>query len=259
MTFIGKLLIFLNLIVGIGAAVYSTSVYANRPVWFTAIDGGVDKGNSPINFPQLTADIDAQGKAANLASAAWGTQLKSVQAAEELRAKRHVIMFGTLPNDTRPTANTKGLIGYARDGNLPDAKGGGFLHLSEDPATRLLELSPNLKDAATFKKNVVHGPDDQPLKGTETLLSQFTMDSAEAETQAFLSKSLRARQKVLGSQIIAVQTQVHKQREIRDNLVNEALHLADFEINATLNRETFKNRQKQLQDRLAPFRTMDKK
>jgi hypothetical protein len=254
MTLFGKLLVFLNLIGGIGMAVYSTSIYTNRPGLFTDIkDGGIDKGNLPINFPKLTADIDSQGKAALLASSAWSTELKSLEAAESLRYSRYQKMFGTRPDGTKAAA--KGLIDYAHEGGLPDAKGGGFLNLVEDPATRLYNLSPAPTD---FKKVVVHGPDDSPLKGTDTLLDQYTKDGAEAEVQAFMSKKLRMQLRMLGSEIVKVQDQVHKQREIRDNLVNEAVFLANFEINVTLNRETYLARQKQLRERLKPFDEMKK-
>jgi hypothetical protein len=259
MTFVGKTLVFLNLVAAIGAAVWATALYTNRPSYFVDIkESSIDKGNAPRTFPQMTAEIDARTRAANLAAANWGAQVKALQAAEAIRSDRHARMFGTYPDGTRP-AGVKGLIDYAHEGGMPDANGGGFLNLVEDPATRLLDLSPSLKDAASFKKVVVHGPDDQPLKGTDTLLDQFTKDAAEAEVQAFLSKKLRGELSLLGTRIVLVQSQVLKQREIRDNLNNEAAYLANFEINATLNKETYETRQRQLLERLRPLRETNKK
>ncbi|HXD87406.1 MAG TPA: hypothetical protein VN641_13000 [Urbifossiella sp.] len=255
MTALGKTLIFLNLILGIGAAVYSTSVYANRPPWFEDPESNIDKGNKPLYFKQLAADIDAGGKAGGFASAAWGTQLKNLESKEKLRSDRYVRMFGTLPDGTR-AAGSKGLLDYAHEGKMPGAGAGGFVNLSEDPTTRLLDLNPDLKDV---KNVIVHGPDGLPLKGTDSLLEQFEKDSLLAEQQANLSKKLRAQVEALGLRIGTVQTQVHKQREIRDNLVNEAAYLENFRVNATLNRETFQARRNQLLERLAPFRAQDKK
>jgi hypothetical protein len=260
MTTLGKTLVFLNLIIGIGAGIVSTSMYTHRLPYFEDFkDIPIEKGNNPHTFKQLATDIEEQTKAAYLASGNWGTSLKALSAAENIRATRYLQMFGKMLDGNRPTPNTKGLIDHAHEGNYPGANGGGFLNLVEDPTTKLLNLKPDLTDAASFKRNVVHGPDDQPLKGTDTLLDQFTKDSAESETQAFLSKKLRAEQRALGTQIVIVQNQIHKQRDIRDQLVVEATHLASFEVNATLNRDTFTRRRQQLIDRLATFQTMDKK
>jgi hypothetical protein len=250
MTLLGKILVFLNLILGIGAAVYATSVYTQRPTWYLeTIEGGIDKGNAPLTFKQMAADIDAKSKQAALASATWGANLKALTQAEALRTKRYQQMFGTDPDGTR-TGGGKGLIDLAHEGGGPG--GTGFYNLAEDSTTKLLDLTPD-------PKNLVKGPDNQPLKGTDTLLNQFTEDGKEAETQAFLSLKLRQEQKTLGAQIVVVQSQVLKQREIRDNLVSEAAHLASFEINATLNRETYRARQRQLLGRLLPFRESEKK
>ncbi len=261
MTIFGKLLVFLNLIGGIGMVVYATSVYTHRPTWFEDYKdvGGYDKGNLPRTFKQLAEETDAQTKSAALAGSNWGAQNKALQAAEGVRATRYVQMYGKNLDGTRPTATTKGLLDHAHEGNYPGANGGGFLNLVEDSTTKLLNLKPDLTNPATFKQVVVHGPDDQPLKGTDSLLDQFTKDGAEAETQAFLSKKLRAELSVLGTQIVAVQTQIHKQRDIRDQLVIEATYLSAFEVNAILNRDTFTRRRQQLIDRLAPFQAMDKK
>ena len=261
MTILGKLLVFLNLIGGIGVAVYSTSVYTSRPPWFQDFKdaGGFDKGNTPLTFKQLADDIDAQGKAAALASSNWGVQNKSLTVAEANRAARYLLMYGKNVDDTRPTPTTKGMLDYAQTGGYPGANGGGFLNLVEDPATKLLNLKPDLTNMATFKKDVVHGPDDLPLKGTDTLLEQFTRDGVEAEVQAYLSKKLRADFLVLGTEIVKVQTQIHKQRDIRDQLVVEESHLAAFEVNATLNRDTYTRRRQQLFDRLQTFQMAEKK
>jgi hypothetical protein len=250
MTFLGKTLIFLNLIFGIGAAVVGTTVYTQRPGWFADTkEGGVDKGHSPQNFAQLAADIDSQGKAANLANVNWSANYKALTAAEATRDTRYERMFGTKLDGV--TKVGKGLLDYAREGN---PKGASFLNLNEDPVTRLLDLNP-----AEDAKSIVRGPDDKPLSGTDTLLDQFVKDAAEAEVQALLSKKLRAVQKTLGDEIGVVQNQIYKQRDIRDNLVVEAARLDAFEVNATEHMQTVTRRRNQLIARLSPFRAFEKK
>lgn len=255
MTNFGKTLVFLNLILGIGAAVYSTSVYASRPPWFADPETSIDRGNKPLYFKQLAAEIDSQGKAGGFASARWGAELKGLEATEKLRADRHLRMFGTLPDGTRPM-NAKGLIDFAKEDGIPNADGGGFLILNADKATGLLNLNPDLSDP---KSALVYGPDGKPLKGTGKLLDKFTADNEAAVGFANDSKKLRLETDMLGVQIGTTQTQIQKQRDIRDNLVNEAEYLKAFAINAGLNRATFQARRNQLLERLAPFRAQDKK
>ncbi len=251
MTLLGKILVFLNLIFGIGTAVIATSLYTNRPGWFNDTkEGGTDKGHMPLNFAQLTADIDAQGKAAALANANFGANQKALVAAETDRAARHERMFGVKLDGSKAAA--KGLLDYARTGGL-NMTGAAFLNLSDDPATRLLDLNPALETA------IVSGPDAQPLKGTETLLDQYVKDSAEIEVQAALSTKLRAESKVLSNEIVLVQNQIYKQRDIRDNLLVEAARLEAFEVNATEHRGTVTRRREQLNYRLAPFLSQEKK
>jgi len=249
MTLIGKTLVFLVLVLGIGAAVFGTTLYTQRPGWFKDTkDDGIDKGNAPVNFAQLAADIDSQGKAAWSANLNWSTNYKAMEAVEAVRATRYEQMFGTKLDGSK---GAKGLLDYAQEGK---EKGAAFLNLSEDSTTRLLVLNPP-EDA----KTVVRGPDDQPLRGTDKLLDQFVADSKEVEAQALLSKMLRAEQKSLGDEIVFVQTKIYKQRDIRDNLVVEASRLEAFEVNASEHMQTVTRRRDQLIGRLAPFRSMGKK
>ena len=64
---------------------------------------------------------------------------------------------------------------------------------------------------------------------------------------------------MLGTRIVIVQTQIHKQRDIRDQLVVEESHLAAFEVNATLNRDTYTRRRQQLFVRIQTFQMAEKK
>jgi hypothetical protein len=254
MTFFGKTLVFLNLVFGIGAAIASTALYTNRPPWHDDLkDEPVARGHAPVTFKQLEKDIAAQSAAASLANVNWGTAHKALETAEAMRVARHRRMFGTNLDGVRPPMS-KGLLDYAREGGLT-ADGGAFLNLVEDSNTRLLNLNPDTKTAGV----VVNGPDEKPLKGTETLFDQFVKDSAEVETQAALSKKLRAQQQALNGRIVVLQNQIYKQQDIRDNQLVEAARLEAFEVNATEHRGTVTRRRNQLIERLAPFRSLEKK
>lgn len=254
MTFVGKMLVFLNLVFGIGAAIVSTATYTNRPAWFEEFkDEPVAKGHYVLTFKQLEKDITTQGASASLANVNWSANYKALQASETTRNSRYRRMFGTTPDGIRQPMS-KGLLDYAKEGGLT-GDGAAFLNLVEDSNTRLLNLTPDLKTAGV----IVNGPDERPLRGTETLLDQFVKDSAESETQAGLSKKLRAQLQVLNGRIVVLQNQIYKQQDIRDNQLVEAARLEAFEVNATEHRGTVTRRRNQLIERLAPFRSLEKK
>ena len=256
MTFIGKLLVFLLLVLGIGCAVFATTTYTQRPPWFTknATEGGVDKGNVVYTFELLNSEIDALGKQAVAASQSWGAEYKALQAAEKTRADRQVKMFGATNKDG---SRTRGLLDYAAEGvdpKDPDSPAFFDLQEKEDPVTRLVLL--DLDD----RSKVVPSPDQPldakqklPLKGTDTLQGRLVKDAAESQQYAETSVKLRAEQKQLGEQIVLTTTRIAKQTDIRDNLLNEAQYLADFEVNAAEQKDTVGRRRAQLRSRLSVF------
>lgn len=247
-TYLGKALVFALLVFGVGVGVFATAAYTQRPTWFMEPpEGGIEKGHSPVYFKQLKTEIDTLGNAAVAASATWGANLRRVEAAEKLRADRAALMFGTKNPDG--SVKTKGLLDFAREGNPgpgePAADAAGFYHFKEDPATKLLDL--------TERSDVVKGPDGRPLRGTDRLLDRVTADAKAAEESAQMSLKLRRQLKVLGDEIGLVDTQVAKQRTIRDHLLNEAAYLAAFEVNVTEQRATAGRRRAQLEAELKKF------
>src|SRR5687767_10161823 len=110
-TLLGKLLAFLNLIVGIALLSWSVSLFVHRPGWFDPVPETVEKGQDPRSFAQLKQDIDGLGRAAAIASDSWGKNRKLLEAAEDKRAKRRAEF------DRR--------IAWARTGNK-DKDGAGF-------------------------------------------------------------------------------------------------------------------------------------
>jgi len=227
MTFICKLLVFLNLIVGIGFAVGATATYAERPVWFTPPTEGVEKGQAPYSFGPLKTEIEANGNTANAALRAWSLHWRALQTAEKLRDSRRVEIAKLLD-----TARNK-------------ANGPAFFNLPEDSATKLLNLTA-LNDA-------VKGPDGQPLLGSDTLSTRFDNAVAKTIELAEQSKKARERQKALTAEIVLIEGRGIKQLEIRDELRNQAAYLASLEVNVTEMRDTTYRRKLQLIRRLETF------
>ena len=228
MTFIGKLLVFINLIVGIGFAVFGTAVYSERPPWFTPpAEGQVEKGQVPLSFTPLAAEIDAQGKSATAASRTWGVNWRALQAAEKRRKERQALI--------------KGLLADARTGDK--ARGGaGFFNLPEESSTKLLDL--------TIRTDVVKGPDGLPLQGSDTLQDRQAKAVQRSVEMAEKSKKDRARQQALTAQVGITEGRVLKQTDIRNNLTVEASTLAALEVNVALDRDTTRLRRSQLRERI---------
>ncbi|MBX9624598.1 MAG: hypothetical protein K2X82_12390 [Gemmataceae bacterium] len=242
MTTVGKLLVFLNLVLGVGAATWATAVYSQRPAWFDPPADAAAKGGGPLTFKGLSAEIDTLGKAAASAGAAWNAQYARLTKAEDVRAVRQQKMFGG--------GGAKGLIEVARVGGYPKAGPAAFFNLKEDPATKLLDLDPNPAE----KGVVVLGPDGQPLRGADTLLERFNADAKAANDLAGQSAELRKEQAKLGLVVAADEARLLKQLEIRENLRNEAAFLAGLEVNGAAELDTVVARRGQLERALSPFR-----
>lgn len=244
MTTVGKLLVFVNLVLGVGAATWATAVYGQRPGWFDP-PAEAAKGTAPLTFKGLAADIDALGKAAASAGASWSAQYARLTKAEDVRAARLQKMYGG--------GGARGLVEVAHAGGYPKAGQAAFFNLKEDPATRLLDLDPNVAE----KGVVVLGPDGQPLRGADTLLERFNADAKAANDLAAQSAELRQEQAKLGLVVAADEVRLLKQRDIRENLRNEAAFLAGLEVNVAAELDTVATRRGQLVRALAPFRKPD--
>jgi hypothetical protein len=230
MTAIGKALVFLTLVLGVGAAVFGTVVYTQRPGWFDDVpDGPVAKGHVVVSFKQLAKDADTQGKAAAATSAAWGKQLKELTAAEADQKTRAALYAKLTTN--------------ARTGAV------GFYELYEDPATGRLDLSK------LEPPTPVRGPDGKSLAGADTLLSQIAASTDRIANVLTPSiAKLRAEQKRLQVEVDDTADKLGRQRVIRENLQNESSYLAAAGVNVTEQRETARRRKDQLVRRLQLFR-----
>jgi hypothetical protein len=242
MTAIGKLLVFLNLVAGLGILTWSTSVYVSRPGWFNpAPDGGVDKGNSPVGFAQLKAETDALTRSAGIASAAWGTHLKTLQEREKLRAERRAGF------DQRRRWAYKGNPKDLADKDNPKSAKG-FYEPVVDPNTKLYDLTV---DANGLPKGAaVLGTDGVPLPGLDGLGNSITGDTAEIVD---LDKQILAQRNEflkVTKDVQAMEIRKIKMGEIRNNIQNELFFLSTFEVNVYETRETVFRRERQLRERL---------
>ncbi len=226
-TIAGKALAFLVLIIGIGGATFAAVTYTQRPGWFEPVPEGVQKGQRPLTFAMMSAEINAAGKAATTASAAWGAEFQTLKAAEDTREKRRVLIRQRLA-----------------DGQKGDP---GFYQYKSDPATGLLDLT----DTST----PVKGPDDRNLKGAENLLATYSTTVDEIDRLVRESTKLRRDDlKRLGDEIVLTENRLMKQRDSREQLQNEAAYLASLEINVAEQQATATRRLEQLKRRLEIFK-----
>lgn len=233
MTFIGKVLAILNLLAGLAIVTWSASVYYQRPGWFDPIpEGGVDKGHEPRNFAMLKKEAESLARVANRASGEWGANLKIL---EDLELRR----------DSRRKVYAERLA-WAHKGNAKD-NGNAFY-------APVWEKDANGKDTSfldTTKLGVaIKGPDDVPLKGVDTLLTNFSDDVKQVVTLSEKIDKHRLDYAEKSKQILIEEARLVKMIEIRDAVQSELFYLASFELNVYETRETVLRRQKQLVWRL---------
>jgi hypothetical protein len=236
MTTFGKILAFLNLIVGLGFVSYGVTVYSQRPGWFDPAPDVVDKGQSPRNFAQLKQEHDNFGRAASVASGMWGKEYKRLLAAEKRRADRLAVW--------------KTRAQWIRTGNPtpPDAKDvePGFFE-------RVYEKDASGKDTAYLDHTQLGASVKQggvALRGADKLKDLYENDvTAVAE----LEKQIEGRIKeydALGVAIEAEEKRLLKMMDIRAAVQAELFYLSSFEVNVYETRETVFRRKAQFVRRL---------
>lgn len=227
MTAFAKLLVFVTLVLGAGAAVFATAVYTQRPPWFLTPTPEAQKGQVLLTFEQLKKDIAAGGAAGIANSGLWGKGLAALKAAEDT-------------HDKRSKAYAE-LLKLARDGDPV-----GFYVLDEDPATRRLDLAG--------RGTPVKGPNGKDLPGADTML--LPLEKSADQIANVLTPKIekhQADQKTLGAEIDLFAARLDRQRKIQANLIDQAQYLAAVEINVAQLGTTIDNRVKQLRRRLAAF------
>lgn len=229
MTTLGKILVFVNLVVAVAILSWSTTLYAARPGWFDPKPEGVSPGHEPQSFAQLKEDIDTLGRAAVAAGREWGVQRNRLEAAEKQRADR---LKGYAER-----------LQWAREGRDPkDPNSPGFFAPVYD--------SRGLLDLSKVGEPIL-GDDNRPLRGVNKLGAGVAADVAEIVRQNKEAVRLREEFGALAKTIADTETRLLKMGVIRDAVQAELFHLGTFEVNVYETRETVLRRKRQLAGRLA--------
>jgi hypothetical protein len=245
MTTIGKILAFLNLIIGLGFVSYAVTLYSQRPGWFDPVPEVVDKGQSPRNFAQLKQEHDNLGRAASVASGIWGKEHKRLLAAEKRRADRQ--------------AEWKRRAQWIRTGHPspPDAKDAepGFFErvYEQDASGKDTAYLDHTKLGASVKQGGV------ALRGADKLKDLYENDVLAV---AELEKQIEARLKEYDALGVAIETEERrllKMMDIRAAVQAELFYLSSFEVNVYETRETVFRRKAQLVRRLTELGGIPKK
>jgi hypothetical protein len=237
-TLLGKLLAFLNLVVGVALLAWTVSLYQHRPGWFDPLGEG-DKGvakkadDSP-SFAELKQEMDVLGRAAAVASDSWGKQKAILVAAEDRRDRRRKEF------DRR--------IAWAKAGNTDKGGAAFFKPVYEvDPTDDTKTLSTlNINEVG----EAILGPDKQPLRGADTLSAAIVKEAALiVDLQGQIDKQYDVFDQ-LGNQIVKDEARLIKMTEIRESVQAELFYLSTFEVNVYETRSTVFRRHKQLTQRL---------
>lgn len=241
MTLIGKLLAVLNLLIGLALVSWATSVRQHTPGWFDPIPENYDKGSQPVSFAMVKAEVESLARSADAASGVWGANLKVLEAAEARRDKRR--------------AEYAKRIDWARNGN-PGKAGAGFF----EP---VMEKDASGKDTSYLDVDslgkAIKGADDQPLRGADKLLANFTGDVDTVAKLATEIEKARRDYGDLSKDIILEENRLLAMLTVRDSVLAEVFYLATFEVNVYETRETVLRRKRQLVQRLTELGGVPKK
>jgi hypothetical protein len=228
MTLLGKLLAFVNLIVGLGLLSWSVSVYSLRPGWFAPVPEAVSSGQRPESFAQMKLEIESLILTAKSANENWGAQQKILEGLEAKRASRQKLYEERLK--------------WTRTGNPKDS-GNGFYEPVFEKDSHLLDL--------TTVGAPIKGPDNLPLKGSDTLMNTFANDVKELEKLEMQIAATREEFLKISAQISRNEARLRGVTDIRESVQAELFFLASFEVNVYETRETILRRKKQLTGRLS--------
>jgi len=225
---LGKLLVFLNLIVGLAMLSWAVGLYTQKLNWLDHTSAEGEKVEGEIT--QLKAEIDQLTLEARIASQGWGLAYEALGDAEKSR-------------DDRQKAFDQRLV-WARTGNRM-AMGGGFFRDEFLPGSGLIDTD---KLGAPIK-----GPDGNPLRGAETLTQTIEANNQATKTALDAINKLRLEQQQLQKDEKLLQAKVDRQAVFYDNLANEIRYLEAFEINWYEQLGTVQRRKAQLTKRLSEF------
>ncbi len=236
MTAIGKLLVVLALVAGLGVLAWSANVYTLRPGWFEKESPSVDKGHSPLTFEQMKTEIDTLHRSAAAVSAAWGRELAVLEEREKYRDQRRAGYAERLlwahkghPSDRVNPKN-------------PKSPGIGFYEPVIDSTTGLHDL--------TKRGRPVRDTNNNPLAGLDVQEASIATDVAEIERLSNEIKAQREAFDTISQQVLDTEQRAFKMTVIRDSIQTELFFLETFEVSIFETRETVFRRNDQLKKRL---------
>lgn len=226
MTTFGKMLVFLNLILGMAFLSWSVGLFTQKVDWLDRTNFAGEKVEGEIS--RLKSQIGQLTLQARIASASWGTAYEELTKVEKER-------------EDRKTAFAQRLV-WARTG---DPMGRGFFQDQLLPGTGLInteQLGP-----------VINGPDGKPLRGAETLSQSIEANDKTVEQYIKDIADLKRQQKEEQRSEKLYQLKLDKHAAFFDQLLNEQIYLEAFEINWSELLRTVSRRKTQLLERLMEY------
>ncbi len=243
MTTFGKVLAFVNLVVGLSLLAWGVSVYANRVDW---VDRKTDTETVEGEITKLKKEIDKLARSVADADAAYADRTAALAAAEAQRDYRKAKLDARLNEARRGTFKVQ----------LPFANNPSFVNVDQEGPPIL-------------------APDGKPLRGVDVLTKEFNDQVRQAQLhrqgdqpvqpnqwnnlQALVQPNvlanlgiddLRTLHGKLSDAVAAEDVAIGKQRDVLTNLRDESAYLADNRVNWAAQLQTLERRQKQLEDRL---------
>jgi hypothetical protein len=224
-TQLGKVLVLINLFVGVGLFAWALSLYANRVDYFDRKDA-----DPPVEgrFTALQAEIKKVTEAATAAQRAYAFKAEQARGFEAIRDVRLARLNDRLNqvrrgNDANIIFKQQVLL---RDPNFP-----GLIDVNVE--------GPNVK-----------GVRNNDLNGLGFLQTQMASAVREEQTLKQRIKEARDQLEKLSTRVEAVQAETFKQKDIRANLGQQKDYLADVQVNWDERLRVLERRKTQLQVRL---------
>jgi len=251
-TRIGKLLVFVNLAVSVGLLAWSLSLYSNRVDW---LDTATADGKTEGQISVLKKEIERLSKAVAETQAGYSAKKYSLAASEE-----------TLDGRARV---------FAR--RLDQARSGRFkVQLTTDGGS----FGAGVTYDVAKEGGDILGPDNKPLRGLQTLQTEFAAEVRTIEQlqngQGVLTEAqwaevvsgamtlaqvaeltpklglgdLRRLHTTLSDLITRDEVAVGRQKGVEVNLKDEATYLGEKRVNWLAELQTLQRRERQLLGRL---------
>jgi chromosome segregation ATPase len=225
-TRLGKILVFVNLFLGIGLFAWALSLYGNRLDYFDRKDA-----DPPVEGRFTTLQNEVKKASETVATA----QRNFAEKAEQLRrfeGERDRRLARLTARITQVRAGNAPNILFRQQVLLADPRFPGLINVDQDGP-------------------VVKGVRNNDLQGLGFLQNEMNAAVREQQTLANRIAEARKRLEELSTRVEAVQVEVFKQKDIRGHLVEQKDYLADVQVNWDERLRVLERRKAQLEARLA--------